>query len=244
MNQDKARTDRIITVGLLFGTQLFSFMIRFAFGVVAPTLMALYHISPKTMVTSCRDGTGRMRGACCSSVPSSTGSVLTSFLAWISALGNIDHRSAGLDCPVSLFLMRMAFGLAQTPLIPAGATTVSRGFSIQERTRIVAIAFAGNQMVLPWEPWWAHSSWRAWAGRLCVYCIGAASLLLTLAWFVLYPDKRIGRLPEKHAVQQISWSSLLRYRSTWGIAFGQMGYLYAYFFFVSWLPGTSFSSAR
>src|SRR5436190_18971400 len=49
MNQDKARTDRIITVGLLFGTQLFSFMIRFAFGVVAPTLMALYHLSPKTM---------------------------------------------------------------------------------------------------------------------------------------------------------------------------------------------------
>jgi sugar phosphate permease len=30
---------------------------------------------------------------------------------------------------------------------------------------------------------------------------------------------------------------LLRYRSTWAIALGQMGYLYAYLFFVSWLPG-------
>jgi ACS family hexuronate transporter-like MFS transporter len=49
MNQDKERTNKIVTVGLLFGTQLFSFMIRFAFGVVAPTLMALYHLSPKTM---------------------------------------------------------------------------------------------------------------------------------------------------------------------------------------------------
>src|SRR2546425_5561576 len=48
--------------------------------------------------------------------------------------------------PLSLFLMRMVFGFAQTPLIPAGATAVSRRFTIQERTRIIAIAFAGNQM--------------------------------------------------------------------------------------------------
>ena len=88
------------------------------------------------------------------------------------------------------------------------------------------------------------------------YCTGGASLLLTLAWFRFYPDKRLGKQParhqsrlrdtppalradsaDRHAVQRISWSSLFRYRSTWGIAFGQMGYLYAYFFFVSWLPG-------
>jgi MFS family permease len=64
-----------------------------------------------------------------------------------------------------------------------------------------------------------------------------------LAWFIFYPDKRIGRQkaaqPDraKSGNEKISFASLLRYRSTWGIALGQMGYLYAYFFFVSWLPG-------
>src|SRR5947207_13262876 len=39
----------IVTCGLLFTAQLFSFMIRFAFGVVAPVLMEMYRISPKAM---------------------------------------------------------------------------------------------------------------------------------------------------------------------------------------------------
>ena len=35
---------------------------------------------------------------------------------------------------------------------------------------------------------------------------------------------------------RVPLSSLLRYRSAWGLAFGQMGYLYAYHVFVNWLP--------
>ena len=38
-------------------------------------------------------------------------------------------------------------------------------------------------------------------------------------------------------MNRVPMPALLRHRSTWGIAFGQMGYLYAYFFFITWLPG-------
>ena len=38
------------------------------------------------------------------------------------------------------------------------------------------------------------------------------------------------------AVVKIPWLLLLRHRSVWGMVFGQMGYLYCYFFFVTWLP--------
>jgi sugar phosphate permease len=36
---------------------------------------------------------------------------------------------------------------------------------------------------------------------------------------------------------QMRWAALFTYRSVWGIVFGQVGYLYAYFFFLTWLPG-------
>ena len=49
MKAKNERTSKVITCSLLFGAQLFSFMIRFAFSIVAPTLMRLYGFSPKTM---------------------------------------------------------------------------------------------------------------------------------------------------------------------------------------------------
>ena len=245
MNQDKERTNKIITVGLLFGTQLFSFMIRFAFGVVAPTLMALYHFSPKTM--------GYILSGWNWSYAAGLlfiGFVVDRFGPYVVlGLGSLVWAIFTIALPIStgplsLFLMRMLFGLAQTPLIPAGATAVSRGFSIQERTRIIAIAFAGNQMGVAVGATVAAFILATLGWQAVFYSIGAASLLLTVAWFSFYPDKRIGKQPAGHqsgvratAVQRGSWHSLFRYRSTWGIAFGQMGYLYAYFFFVSWLPG-------
>ena len=38
MNQREDRVNKITTVSLLFGAQLFSYMIRYALSIVAPTL--------------------------------------------------------------------------------------------------------------------------------------------------------------------------------------------------------------
>src|SRR5262249_42247439 len=143
---------------------------------------------------------------------------------------------------VPLFLMRLVFGLGQTTLIPAGALVVSRRFGMQERARVIAIAFAGNQVGVAIGATAAAFILASLGWQAVFYCIGGASLLLSLVWFSLYPDKQVGRPPAANsargdAAQRNRWVSLFRYRSTWGIAFGQMGYLYAYSFFVSWLPG-------
>src|SRR5437016_8358773 len=193
MNKDKERTNKIITVSLLFGTQLFSFMIRFAFGVVAPTLMALYHLSPKTM--------GYILSGWNWSYAAGLlfiGFVVDRFRPYIVlGLGSLVWGIFTIALPVStaplsLYLMRMLFGFAQTPLIPAGATAVSRGFSVQERTRIIAIAFAGNQMGVAVGATVAAFILATLGWQAVFYIIGSASLLLTLVWLSFYPDKRIG----------------------------------------------------
>jgi len=233
-------THRITTAGLLFGTQLFSYMIRFVFGVVGPTLMALYHLSPKTM--------GYILSAWNWSYTAGLpfiGIVVDRFGPYIvlglgSLLWGISTIALPAStAPLSLFLMRMIFGIGQTPLVPGGAIAVSRGFSVQERARVISIAFAGNQVGLAIGATLAAFILATLGWEAVFYCIGGASLLLTLAWFAFYPEKRVGRLHSSpgHAAARIPWLSLFRYRSTWGIALGQMGYLYAYFFFITWLPG-------
>jgi MFS transporter, ACS family, D-galactonate transporter len=242
MSQQEDRVKKIVTVSLLFGAQLFSYMIRYALSIVAPTLMKLYHLSPQTM--------GYILSGWNWSYTAGLpilGPVVDRFGAWIvMGLGSVVWGVSTIALPLasaatSLFLMRMIFGFGHSMLISAGASAISRVFSVKERTRAVAIAFAGNQVGLAICATvaafiLAHFGWQA-----VFYAIGGASLLLTLAWFGLYPDRLIGRQAARIGSETNppgnSWLSLLRYRSTWGIAFGQMGYLYAYFFFISWLPG-------
>ncbi|MDE3161284.1 MAG: MFS transporter [Acidobacteriota bacterium] len=239
MRHREDRVNRIITVSLLFGAQLCSYMIRYTLSIVAPTLMTLYHLSPQTM--------GYILSGWNWSYTAGllfVGPAVDRFGAWIvMGSGSVVWGVSTIALPVattatSLFLLRMIFGFGHSMLIPAGASAISRRFNVKERTRAVAIAFTGNQVGLAAGATvaaflLAHLGWQA-----VFYGVGGASLLFTLAWFAFYPDQRIGRLPAPSGgIRRISWLSLLRYRSTWGIAFGQMGYLYAYFFFVSWLPG-------
>jgi MFS transporter, ACS family, D-galactonate transporter len=239
MRHSEDRVNRIITVSLLFGAQLCSYMIRYSLSIVAPTLMTLYHLSPQTM--------GYILSGWNWSYTAGllfVGPAVDRFGAWIvMGSGSVVWGVSTIALPVattatSLFLLRMIFGFGHSMLIPAGASAISRRFNVKERTRAVAIAFTGNQVGLAAGATvaaflLAHLGWQA-----VFYGVGGASLLFTLAWFAFYPDQRIGRLAAPSGeIRRISWLSLLRYRSTWGIAFGQMGYLYAYFFFVSWLPG-------
>ena len=238
MDRREERVSKIITASLLFGAQFFSYTIRYALSIVAPTLMTLYHLSPQTM--------GYILSGWNWSYTAGlvfVGPVVDRFGAWIvMGAGSVVWGVSTIALPlagtaVSLFLLRAIFGLGHTMLIPAGASAISRGFSVQERTRAVAIAFTGNQVGLAICATVAAFLLARFGWQAVFYGIGAASLLFTVAWFGLYPDKRIGRRAGAENIRRVSWFSLLRYRSTWGIAFGQMGYLYAYFFFVSWLPG-------
>ncbi|HLH05632.1 MAG TPA: MFS transporter [Terriglobales bacterium] len=242
MSATTERSKKATTLALLWGAMLFAHSIRFAFGVAAPTLMALYHLSPKTMGYILSGWNWSYTGTLFL-----IGPIVDRFGAWIvMGVGSVVWGLSTLALPlasaaVSLFLMRMIFGFGHSMLFPAVARAVSREFSFKERTRAIAVVHSGNPLGLAAGAViaafvLAHLGWQA-----VFYCLGAGSLLWTVAWFRLYPDRQTGtpRAQGHHASsndQRVSWLSLFRYRSTWGIALGQMGYLYAYFFFITWLP--------
>ncbi len=245
MNQNKGRSNKILTLGFLWGAMTFSNLIRYALGIVAPTLMKLYHISPKTMGYILSGWNWSYTGSLLFMGP-----IVDRFGSWIiMGVGSVVWGLSTVALPIAnaaafLFLMRMLFGLGHSMLVPATAFSISREFGPKERSRAIAIAFSGNQLGLASGAIIAAFILARLGWEAVFYCMGGASVLLALAWFYFYPDKQIGRQSAAHSDatngserRPISWLSLFRYRSTWGIALGQMGYLYAYYFFASWLPG-------
>lgn len=255
MNPDKVRLNKVLTVALLWGLLAASFAIRYALSVVAPTLMKLYGISPKTM--------GYVLSGWNWSVTISTlfvGPIIDRFGVWATlgvASGVWGLATVALPAahaPLPLFLMRAIFGAGQSLLLPGIAYAVSRWFGSQERAWAIAAVFSASQLGAAAGGTSAAFILSRLGWQAVFYCIGSGSLLLTLAWFYFYPDKTVGkgvaldsgqsqsgsqpRIPAHHGIAGMgSLISLLRYRSTWGMALGQFGYIYAYYFFISWLPG-------
>jgi MFS family permease len=173
------------------------------------------------------------------------GLLVDRFGAWIiTAVGSLIWGVSTLALPFaqntpSLFLFRLLFGLGHSVLIAATAVSVSEGFSGNQRARAIASIYSGNQVGLAVGAMVAtfilvKAGWTA-----VFFWIGGASLLFAAMWLLFYPDKRVGRQMSPTGREQgvRYWLHFFRYRSTWGIALGQMGYLYALGVFVSWLPG-------
>ncbi len=234
-------------VGLFWFVQVFTDIIRVSLAVVAPTLMSLYDITPQVMGYILSGWNWTYVGF----LPLA-GPIVDRLGPWIAlGVGSTIWGLATLALPLatgvaSLFLMRALFGFGHSVRFPSQASAIVRWFHPNQRATVVGLCFSGGQVGLAIGTMIAAFILDRLGWQWVFYCIGSASLLFTLIWFVLYPDKKIGRqdvpaVPmeeEKGSdVPRMRWASLFTYRSVWGIVFGQVGYLYAYFFFVTWLFG-------
>ena len=168
----------------------------------------------------------------------------------VMGIGSIVWGLATLALPlattaVGFFLWRALFGIGHCMMIPAGAVSIRDWVGSHQRALAVGLIFSGGTIGLAVGSPLASSLLQNCGWESPFYVGGAASLIFTLLWFTLYPKETPpGRSlsGEEGAEQEakkfrVPWLSLLRHRTTWGMAFSQMGYLYVYFFFVTWLPG-------
>lgn len=182
-------------MGLYWGVQVITDVIRVSLAVVAPTLMTLYGISPGTMGIVLSGWQWTYVGF----LPLA-GPIVDRFGAWmVLGVGSGIWGVATLALPlaggsaVALFLVRALYGFGHCVRFPAQAWSLVRWFKPNERAMAVGVCFSGGQ-------------------------------------------ESMTEVLSEPAEARISWSSLWRYRSVWGIIFGQLGYLYTYFFFMTWWP--------
>ena len=233
-----ARRAQVTILTLLWGAMFFSHAIRYALAVVAPTLMQIYDISPTTMGYILSGWNWAYTSSMLAVGPLVDHFGARTIMAVGSALWGLATVGLPLAAtPASLFAMRALFGVGHSIMVPSTATTISRSFGAAARARSVAVVYSGNQVGLAVGAIAAGFILARLGWQAVFYCIGAASLVFTFCWVLLYPDsRRVNGSASPQAGSRVPWLSLFRYRSTWGIAFGQMGYVYAYFFYTAWFP--------
>jgi MFS family permease len=228
-------------VALLSGVALVTDIIRSSLGMVAPVLIQDYGISAEDMgwvLSGWRWGytPGLLL----------TAPLVDRFGVWIiMGLGTTVWGLATLALPlagsavVGLFALRLLFGLGHSMRIPGQAAAISQWFGSDQRATAVGLCFFGGQVGSAVAPTFVALLIGRFEWGTVFYYIGAGSLLFTFLWFFLFPretGESDNSAAPKREKKTISWFSMFRYRATWGIALGQMGYLYAYFFFISWFP--------
>ncbi len=232
-----------LVVALCWGALTMASVIRMSLSMVAPTLMQEYDISPETMgfVLS---GWNWAYTACQLIV----GPLVDRFGSWmVLGLGAGVWSLSTIAFPLAatalgFFLFRALFGVGHSMLIPSQGSAISRWFKPEQRSTALGFAFSGSQVGIAIGSVVCAFILANWGWQSVFYWVGAANLLFAAIWFSSYPDKQIG-VQEKlghgekgETSERVSILSLLRYRTAWGLALGQAGYLYAYHVFVSWLP--------
>ena len=145
-------------------------------------------------------------------------------------------------CGVSFAFAPLAFcrvgvGVAEAPMIPSGLRIIREKFPRELHATIVSLFFAGNKIGLaagiPLSSFILFEFGRQWVFYIC----GLLGLVWVLLWLVTYKPECTVDMGAATTMSWGDWRRLFRHRETWGLMLGQIGYLYVYFVFATWLPG-------
>jgi MFS family permease len=148
----------------------------------------------------------------------------------------------------SLVVIRFLFGAGEAGAYPTAATVVFRWFPPVERGRTFGIVLLSGQLggaIAPLliVPIQAHFGWRA-----SFFLFGIVGVAWSVAWWRWYcnmPHQKAGITarelaeigpPPGPAPHLLPWRAIAANRSVCALMAATFGYLYAYYFFLFWLP--------
>lgn len=146
------------------------------------------------------------------------------------------QAASGLVGSLPQFLAaRVALGLGEAPMFVGGARVCADRFDPADRALPMGFLNASASLgpaiaPLLLTPLMLVAGWRA-----SFAVLGAAGLLVALAWALVYRD-----LPAREAAPRVAgpaeWGRLLRQGTVWGLLLGFGGTVYVTWLYVTWLP--------
>jgi sugar phosphate permease len=170
--------------------------------------------------------------------------VLTRVVLWWSAFTAL--TGAALNYPV-LLVTRFLFGAGEAGAFPNTGISLSRWFPKRERGRAFGMFLMSTQiggalsplLIVPLQMWFG---WRA-----TFYFLGVIGVLWSIGWYRWYRDSPrekpgvtdeeieeigTGALEDNH---QMPWGVALRSTNLWAMFLLVICYVFALYFFISWL---------
>jgi MFS family permease len=153
--------------------------------------------------------------------------------------------------------LRVLLGVGEAPFYPAGVRSTREWFSTRTRARATAVMSSSQTIGLAVAPpvvtWiMLKLGWRA-----MFVALGAAGLVVAVAWIVLHRERRDTEFAEEDLVAtplvtmepsrmghpvlearpEAAWRALIRQRTVWGMMLGWGGINYTVWLYLAWLPG-------
>ena len=148
----------------------------------------------------------------------------------------------------SLILVRFLFGAGEAGAYPTAATVVFRWFPIVERGRTFGIVLLSGQLGGALAPLLVVPLQMRFGWRVSFYVFGLVGVCWAMCWWRDYrntPQEKPGVTAEELAEigrppgpgsHALPWRAIASNRSVCALMAATFGYLYAYYFFLFWLP--------
>jgi sugar phosphate permease len=145
---------------------------------------------------------------------------------------------------------RITLGIGEAPMMPCGVKVMNDWFGVRDRGFPTGLLTASNTLGVVLAPPVLTVIMLAYGWRTMFVSVGLFSLLLSLAWYPLYRDRKTVLLTPAEAeslglemerprteMSLRQWKRLFRSRTIWGMMLGFGGVNYTTWLYLSWLPG-------
>jgi sugar phosphate permease len=145
---------------------------------------------------------------------------------------------------------RVGLAVGESPFVVSAVKSVNDWFDVRDRATPMGIVNASTTLGQAIAPPILTITMLAFGWRGMFILIGIPGLLLSIAWFAFYRDRKkvslnrselayleaSGRRSSSFRISFSQWSGLFRLRTVWGMMLGFGGINYTVWLYMSWMP--------
>lgn len=228
---------RWLVLAFAFSATLINYLDRQTLSVMAPVLMARFHINAETysqiifafmLAYTIMNG---VSGRLLDYLGSKVGYALT--IAWWSAAEVLHALTSGA---LSLGIFRLLLGMGEAGNWPAGVKVIAEWFAPEERSLASGIfnsgASVGAILAPPLLAWIVLTfGWRS-----AFVAIGLLGFIWLIGWIIFYPGSRSQLESQERVPPKVPLKTLIRSRFLWQFTISKIFSDPVWYFYTFWFP--------